>query len=263
MSSDSIAKEFVRLVDIIRQLRDPLIGCPWDKEQTHQSLKPYLIEESYEVLDAIDSSDTAELCQELGDVLLQVVLHSQVAKDSGQKAFDIEDVISGLSDKLVRRHPHIFSDVIVENSTEVKKNWEAIKKSERAETSEFKSALDGVPNHLPGLLKAARLGEKAARLGFDWQSSTGVKEKVLEELAEVEAEKSESKEQAEEFGDLLFTLAQWARHNKIDAEEAVRQACNKFKKRFQVMERQVEDISSLSQVEKESLWTSAKNLDKI
>ncbi len=253
-----ITSEFLRLTDIIRQLRDPVSGCPWDKEQTHSSLKPYLIEEAYETLDAIDSGESGKLCEELGDVLLQVVLHAQVASDSGKKDFDISDICRVLSDKLIRRHPHIFADTHVKDSAEVKKNWEHIKQTENKGKKE-KGALDGVPNSLPSLLRAARLGEKAARLGFDWQNVKDVKSKVIEELEEISAEEAGSAAEKEEFGDLLFSLAQWARHKKIDPEEALRFACQKFTGRFRKMEGIAgEDFGALTLDEKEKLWEKAK-----
>lgn len=247
---------FAKLVEIIKQLRDPEKGCPWDKEQTHQSLKPYLIEESYETLDAIDNADPQKLCAELGDVLLQVVLHAQVASDSGEKAFNAEDICKLLSEKLIRRHPHVFGDTVAETSSVVLKNWEKIKEKEREHKG---SALDGIPSQLPGLLKAQRLGEKTARLGFDWPNTEGVTNKILEELQEMQAEENLSAAKAEEFGDLLFTLVQWARHQKIDAEESLRVACQKFTRRFVAMEKLSEKpISDLDLQEKEELWQKVK-----
>lgn len=253
---DSRASAFLELVEIIRKLRDPQDGCPWDKEQTHTTLKPYLIEESYELLEAIDSGSTDKISAELGDVLLQVVLHAQVASDSGDRAFDIERVCKLLSEKLIRRHPHIFSDAVAETSQAVLKNWEKIKARERKEKE---SALDGVPTQLPALLKAQRLGEKTARLGFDWTDSEQVLVKIVEELDELHAASSKQ-EQFEEFGDLLFTLVQWGRHKKLDCEEALRSACAKFASRFKHMEQaSSKPLSELSLEEKEALWTSAKS----
>lgn len=253
---EKAGKAFAKLTDIIKQLRDPEKGCPWDKEQTHQSLKPYLIEESYETIDAIDNGNPEKLCSELGDVLLQVVLHSQVASDSGAKAFDAETVCTVLIEKLIRRHPHVFGEAIAENSGAVLKNWEKIKEKERENKG---SAIEGVPSQLPGLLKAQRLGEKTARLGFDWPDVKGVTEKITEELAEIQATTLNSSEREEEFGDLLFTLVQWARHNKIDAEEAMRKACAKFSKRFTRVEQLAEgSLNELSLEEMEGLWIKAK-----
>lgn len=249
-------KAFARLTEIIRKLRDPNDGCPWDKEQTHESLKPYLIEESYEVIDAIDSKDSSALCAELGDLLLQVVLHAQVASDSGSKAFDAEDVCNQLSDKLIRRHPHIFADAIAKNSSAVLQNWEKIKASERNRKG---GALEGIPSQLPGLLKAQRLGEKTARLGFDWSDLEGVTAKVSEELTELAETTPDSIEREEEFGDLLFTLVQWARHQRIDAEESMRKACAKFSQRFSRLEQLADrSISEMSAEEKEALWQKSK-----
>jgi tetrapyrrole methylase family protein/MazG family protein len=247
---------FEKLTDIIAKLRDPQDGCPWDKEQTHQTLKPYLIEECYETIDAIEDGAPDKLCAELGDVLLQVVLHAQIASDSGEKKFGIEDVCNQLSEKLIRRHPHIFSDTIAKDSKTVLKNWEKIKEAERGKP---KGALSGVPQHLPGLLKAQRIGEKTARLGFDWSDSDGVQEKVAEELKEIKQTKPLTKDREEEFGDLLFTLVQWARFEKIDAEEAMRKACAKFIKRFAEMENLAsKPFSEMSYEEKEELWGRAK-----
>ena len=253
---EKAGQAFARLTQIIKQLRDPEKGCPWDKEQTHQSLKPYIIEESYEAIDAIDKGDPAELCAELGDVLLQVVLHAQVASDSGAKAFNAEDICNVLSEKLIRRHPHVFGEEVAETSNAVLKNWEKIKATERNKKG---GALAGIPSQLPGLLKAQRLGEKTARLGFDWTDSEGVTAKIIEELAEIQATTQSSPEREEEFGDLLFTLVQWSRHQKIDAEEAMRKACAKFINRFTSMEELSErPLSEMSMEEKENLWQKVK-----
>lgn len=248
-----------RLRDIIAQLRDPKDGCPWDLEQTHSSLKPYLIEESYEVLDAIDQSDPKKLCEELGDVLLQIMLHSQLSSERAE--FAIQDVIDSISDKIIRRHPHIFKDTKVSSSKEVLQNWEKIKQSERAST---KGTLDSVPKSLPALLKAQRMGEKAARVGFDWQSSSDVKLKIKEEVQEfIEAKDTQSEfNQEEEFGDLLFSLAQYGRKLGYDCELVLSNAGEKFRTRFKTLESlcSPEQMKTMTQSELEKLWQKAKNL---
>jgi MazG family protein len=230
-------------------------GCPWDREQTHRSLRPYLLEEAYETLDAIDSGSPQQLCQELGDLLLQVVFHAQMAKDAG--AFSIEDVVAGLVDKLVRRHPHVFGEVRVAGSSEVLANWASIKEQERSEgrhghadpgTPEQTgpSALDGLPRGLPALALAQRLQERAAEAGFTWPNLQGAMGKVREEIAELEmaatarpdggAVQGDPSDVAEELGDVLFTVANLPRYLNFDGEQALRDACAKFRARFARLE---------------------------
>lgn len=254
---NDLSKKFLDLVDIIAALRHPETGCPWDKEQTHESLKPYIIEESYEVLQAIDESPET-LSKELGDVLLQVLLHSQVSKDSG--GFDIEEVITKLSEKLISRHPHVFGDLKAKNSQEALKNWEQIKQTE---LKDDESILDGVPKAMPALLRAQRLGEKASRVGFDWTHSEDVKEKVLEELHEL-SQANSPEATFEELGDLLFALTQYSRHLNIDAEAALHSASKKFTGRFKKVEllasknHNSKDLKTLSADQLDKLWIEAK-----
>lgn len=246
---------FAELLAIVKKLRDPQGGCPWDLEQTHASLKPYVIEEAFEVVDAIDEGPQ-KLREELGDLLLQVVLHAQIASES--HSFAIADVVQGISKKLVDRHPHVFGEKKVSGSGEVLKNWEKIKQEERKGKE---SVIDGVPRAMPSLLRAVRLGEKAARVGFDWAEANDVVAKVKEEVAEFcEASKESSKEHlTEEFGDLLFVLSQWARKLGINAEDALRVTNDKFTKRFKHMEANAgKPLSDLSTQELERLWEQAK-----
>jgi len=255
-------REFADLVAILHRLRAPG-GCPWDAEQTHQSLRPYLIEETHEVLDAIDRGDDAELCDELGDVLLQVVFHAELAQERG--AFAIDDVVEAISAKLVRRHPHVFADVTVEDSAEVVRNWAEIKKAERADRGDApSSAIDGVPRSLPGLARAHRLGEKASSVGFDWNAAHEVREKVAEELAEADAAAASGDLDAfgEEIGDLLFAVSSWARLSGIHAESALEKALAKFSLRFRSLERKMvadgRDLGNCSAAELEAAWQEAK-----
>jgi tetrapyrrole methylase family protein / MazG family protein len=257
-------RPFHALVDVMARLRAP-DGCPWDREQDHQSLKPYLIEEAYEVLEAIDNED-GELCSELGDVLLQVVFHAQVATED--KRFDIDDVCQAIVDKLIRRHPHVFGDTKVDDSEHVVTNWEAIKKQERqTETGPPPSALDGVPPQLPALLRAQRVQEKARRAGFDWQEITGPLDKVseeFEELREVIAEGDAAGQErvAEEFGDLLFALVNVGRHLDLVPEDALRLAVGKFDDRFRAMEHIVQErgqqLADMDLEAMDAVWNQVK-----
>ena len=229
MSAPHAHDKFQNLVDIIARLRGP-DGCPWDREQTHQSLRENLLSESYEVLDALDKGDAEKLCEELGDLLLQIVLHAQIARDNGE--FEIGDVIEGISKKLVRRHPHIFGSIKVDNSAEVMRNWEDLKKEERGEGV---SMLAGVPDAMPALAYAYEISRRAVRVGFEWEDMDGVIDKVVEEIKEIrDSDTREEKER--EFGDLLFTLVNVARWEGIDSEAALRQANRKFYRRFSAME---------------------------
>ncbi|MCI5050350.1 MAG: nucleoside triphosphate pyrophosphohydrolase [Rickettsiales bacterium] len=224
------------LLTIMKKLRDKDNGCPWDVEQTHASIAPYCIEEAYEVVEAINNNDMAELKSELGDLLLQVVFHSQMASEAGEFAF--EDVAQAIGDKMTRRHPHVFGDSDVNDAEGVTSNWEAIKEEERAQKADTKtpSILDDVPKALPALTRAEKLQKRAARVGFDWPQIIPVYDKIKEELDELkEATTQEHKE--EELGDLLFVLANLARHMKIDPEEALRKANRKFERRFNFIER--------------------------
>jgi len=251
------ADKFQKLVAIIADLRDPDTGCPWDIKQTHESLKPFLIEEAYETIDSIDN-DGKGLSEELGDVLLQVLLHSQIGKDAG--TFDISEVIELLTEKLIERHPHVFGDTKVTDAEEVTKNWEAIKK-EKKQSKE--SVVDGVPKAMPALLRAHAIGHKVARVGFDWENIGQVKEKVFEELGELIAElNSREQDQSkikEEFGDLLFSLAQLARKMDFDPELLLKEANEKFCCRFRKMEElAAKDLTKFSAIELEELWQKIK-----
>jgi tetrapyrrole methylase family protein/MazG family protein len=247
-----------RLRDIVAQLRSPE-GCPWDREQTHESLKPHLIEECYELIDAIDAADDKELKEELGDLLLQVVLHSQMASE--EKRFDLDDVAAVIADKLVNRHPHVFGETRLPDSEAVLRQWEVIK---RAEKQERRSVLDGVPKGLPALARAQKVQGKAARVGFDWNKAEGALEKVREELSEVES--APENDLHEEIGDLLFALVNFARKKELDAEQLLNQATTKFAVRFQTMERLAQERNmefvSLPLAQKDLLWEEAKDAER-
>lgn len=251
-------RTFESLLEIIKELRGEN-GCPWDKEQTHQSLARFAIEEAYELVEAIESEyGDSELKGELGDVLLQVVLHSEIARQESR--FDIYDVIETLAQKMVRRHPHVFSDIKVTKKEEVISNWEAIKKSERKEAP---SPL-ATPTGLPALMEAEKIGKKTEKFGFDWHEIKDVLGKVKEEVGEIEgALQGSSKEDiASEIGDALFSLAQLARHLSIDPEQSLRETNSRFRARFHLMleEVQGDDVAftALSDEEKEASWTRAK-----
>ena len=242
--SDGAGKRFENLVATMHTLRAPG-GCPWDAEQTHASLKPYVIEEAHEVCDAIDSGDDSALADELGDVLLQVVFHAELATE--RQAFGVEDVIDRLNAKLVRRHPHVFAGASAATSVEVLANWSRIKREERSGndaaskadgTGVTAGALSGVPRTMPALVRAHRLGERAAAVGFDWKDLAGVREKVQEELDEIIAAEREadSERVSEEIGDALFTLASYARHLGANAEMLLHAALDRFQQRFSRME---------------------------
>jgi len=237
------------LLEIMRRLRDPDDGCDWDKVQTFRTIAPYTIEEAYEVADAINRDDMLALKDELGDLLLQVVFHSQIAADAG--AFDFADVVTSICDKMTRRHPHIFGEA------QQSPGWEQIKADERAETGQS-SALDGVALALPALLRAQKIQKRAARVGFDWPDKAPVKDKLLEELDEVAAATSEA-EVHEEIGDLLFSAVNLARHYKVDAERALADATEKFSNRFnQIESNSTKDLKEMSIDELEVEWQKAK-----
>ncbi len=259
---ESSGERFEALVRIMERLRGEG-GCPWDREQTRQSLKPFLIEEAYEVVEAIDEENPHQLMEELGDLLFQVIFHAQVAAEYGE--FTIGHVLAATTDKMVRRHPHVFSDGTASTAREVLERWEELKREERdAVAASPTSALDGVPRKLPGLLRAQRLQEKASRVGFDWPEVSGVMAKVDEEFAELNAAiKRDSPEQVElELGDLLFSLVNLARFLNLNAEEALRESITRFTTRFQHVERTVEGrgrrLRDVSIEEMEKLWEEAK-----
>ena len=239
-----------RLVAIMAQLRDPVRGCEWDSVQTFATIAPYTIEEAYEVADAIARADMDALRDELGDLALQVVFHARIAEEAGH--FDLGDVLTGISDKLERRHPHIFGDA----PSGGHHLWETIKAEERREHPD-QSALAGVALALPALERAAKLQKRAARTGFDWPDLDGPKAKIHEELEEIAAAPPEMVE--EEVGDLLFAVVNFARHLKIDPEEALRKANRKFEKRFRAIE-VAPGFSDMTLDEMEALWTAAKRL---
>ncbi len=241
---DSLA----RLVAIMARLRDPVSGCEWDSVQTFATIAPYTIEEAYEVADAIARGDKAALADELGDLALQVVFHARMAEEQG--AFDLGDVLTGIGDKMERRHPHIFGDAPDGGH----RLWEKIKAEERAEHPD-KSALAGVALALPALERAAKLQKRAARTGFDWPTIDGPKAKIREELDEIAEAPPEMVE--EEVGDLLFAAVNFARHLKVDPEEALRKANRKFEKRFRAIE-QAPGFADMTLDEQEALWTAAK-----
>lgn len=248
--------DFIKLIDILRK------ECPWDRKQTHQSIKENLIEEAYEAVECIESENYEELSKELGDLLLHVVFHSTMARE--QQRFDIGDVIYRISEKLIRRHPHIFSDAVVEDDKQVAENWESIKLKEGR-----KSILDGIPTHLPGLIKAQRMQEKAANVGFDWAEWSLAWEKLNEEIDEWrEAIDSQTKEeQAGEFGDLLFSLVNVGRLLELNAENSIRMANKKFDKRFRFIEKKLkENNSSPGQAELKEMdryWNEAKGEERL
>lgn len=237
-----------RLVAIMARLRDPDHGCEWDREQTFATIAPYTIEEAHEVADAIARDDMADLKDELGDLLLQVVFHSRMAEEAGH--FAIADVVTAISDKMERRHPHIFGDALSSPG------WEQIKAAERG-TKAKSGALDGVALGLPALMRAEKLQKRAARTGFDWPDPSGPRAKIDEELAEIEA--ASPVDRAEEIGDLLFAVVNWARHLGVDAEDALRAANGKFERRFRAMEAMAGDqFASLDLDAQEALWQAVK-----
>lgn len=255
MSSAQDPSQFSTLVDIVARLRGPG-GCPWDRKQNHKSLRESLLEECYEVLEALDDGDSQQLSVELGDLLLQVVFHARIASEAGD--FELGDVIKNITTKLIRRHPHVFGSVDVKDTNEVLVNWEEIKKQERQKDA---SMLDGVPGAMPSLAYSQAIQARVARVGFDWQEDEGAIDKLAEEVGEFKA--APTKEQREaEFGDLLFTLANIARRWDIDTESALRQANHRFYKRFAYMEKLCRerglDFASLTLDKQNKLWEEAK-----
>jgi len=254
---------FCRLTEIMHRLRAPG-GCPWDAEQTHESLKRYLLEECYEVIEAIDSGNDELLKEELGDLMLQPLFHAEIAEERG--SFNIDDVIDTLCAKLVRRHPHVFGEERIATSEEQIVNWEKIKKEEKGE--ERRSALSGVPPHLPSLLKAHKISEKAARVGFDWEHVDQVFAKVLEELLELEetmVDRDEERMEAE-LGDLLFAIVNLGRFLSLNPEEALRKTISRFTCRFNHVETTLHErgvsLHDATLDEMESLWQEAKTLER-
>lgn len=256
-------RSFDELVALMTKLRGPG-GCPWDRKQTLPDLKAYIIEESYEVVDAIDSDDRAALLEEVGDLLLQAVFVTEITREEG--TFDVYDSITAIHDKLVRRHPHVFGDVEAKDAEQVLVNWEKLKSEERK--AENKSILSGVPQAMPSLLKASRLTEKAARIGFDWRRTEDVFDKIDEELAELREAVAEADPSNihDEIGDLLFTIANIARKLNVNPEEALQSTNRKFMRRFQSMESRVREqdrnLDQLSLEEMDSLWDAAKSEER-
>lgn len=245
-----------RLVEIIDILRSEN-GCQWDREQTHESLKRNMIEEAYEAVDAIDDNDSKHLKEELGDVLLQVVLHSQIAKESNE--FNIEDVAKGISDKLVHRHPHVFGDVKVSSTDEIIDNWEKLKKEEKPHRT---SIMDGISKAQSALMSAQKISKKAVKVGFEWPDEKSLYDCVISEIKEFSEAKTQQ-EKEEEMGDILFAVVNLARWNKIDAEQALLKANKKFIKRFRAMEENAnKELEHLSLEEWDKLWKKAKQITK-
>jgi len=257
--------EIERLLDIMQTLRSEN-GCPWDREQTLETLRPYAVEEVYEVIDAIDRGDVADHCEELGDLLLQVVFQTQLRREEG--AFTFDDVAQSIADKLVRRHPHVFGDITVENSEEVLRNWNRIKEGEKAGKAARDSLLDKVPRQLPALLKAQELQKTAAKAGFDWVDAQPVMGKVEEEIQELREalDAGDADHAREEFGDLLFALVNLGRHLKVDCEQALQDSCRKFRRRFAAVETAAKASSKPmrdhSLEELDAYWEAAKRGEK-
>ncbi len=267
MTLPDASHELGRLLAIMARLRDPETGCPWDVQQDFASIAPYTIEEAYEVADAIDRGDLDDLCDELGDLLLQVVFHARMAQEQG--AFAFTDVARSIADKMVRRHPHVFADVAVEGADGVMQNWEAIKRAERAAKGETDaSALAGISRGLPEWQRAVKLQSRAARVGFDWPGPLPVLDKALEELQElrVEFERGDVADNRErlqdELGDVLFVCANLARHAGVDLGAALRGANQKFERRFRAMEHHAHGdgttLAALDLQAQEALWQRAK-----
>lgn len=256
---------FEKLVNLMAQLRDPENGCPWDIEQTFSSVAPYTIEEAYEVLDAIEASNMESLQEELGDLLLQVVFHSQIASEAN--LFNQNDVVEGIVNKMIRRHPHVFGTAQNRTAEAQQSAWEAQKAIERSAKSNSDSAIDGVALALPALLRAAKIQKRAARTGFDWTNPEDIFSKIEEETAEVRDAMAERNQNniTEEIGDLLFVIANLARRLEVDPEDALRRANTKFERRFKTMEtlakKQSRSFADLSLQEQETLWKTVKALE--
>jgi MazG family protein len=251
----SAQTEFQQLIDIMKRLRKE---CPWDRKQTPESLRQYILEEAYETVEAIDAKDWQELKKELGDLTLQVVFQAEIAEET--RRFSLQEVLEYINQKLIRRHPHVFGSVKVKDENEVKENWEQIK----LEQENRKSLLQGVPRNLSGLLRAQRLQDKASQVGFDWENPAGILEKVKEEIYELEKSISDRnpEEIEDELGDLIFSIVNLARFQKINAEDALRSTINKFISRFQYIEnrlaQQNKSIYNSTLKEMDALWDESK-----
>lgn len=255
MNQDNALNEFDEFVNIVRRLRK---DCPWDRIQTHLSLRRCLLEETYEVLESIDDGNMSELKKELGDIFLQVVFHSNIAEEN--KEFTLSEVISSETKKLIDRHPHVFGDIKVTDSEEVKKNWEKLKKKEGRI-----SVIEGIPAELPALLKAYRIQEKASRVGFDWKDEKPVFEKIIEEINELRQNVDSGKpvgDIEDEIGDVLFSIVNYSRFLKINPEDALRRTIKKFRDRFQKIEKYAEEnnriLDEMSLEEMDEIWNKAK-----
>lgn len=258
--TDSELGDFRALTDIVARLRAPG-GCPWDREQTHQSLKRHLLEECYEALEAIDQGQPALLAEELGDLLVQVAFHADIAREAGH--FTLAEVIAGVNDKLIRRHPHVFGNARAVDAREVALNWEQLKAKERQERGIRQSPVEGIPGDLPALSYAQLMQDRAAKAGFDWPDMAGVLDKVVEEAAELR-QAATAADRQHELGDLLLVLVNLGRWLEVQAEDALRQANARFRNRYRQMERLAEqrglDFANLPLDDKESLWQEAKKL---
>ena len=263
--TDSPPALFGTLLDIMARLRGPA-GCPWDREQTPTSLKPFLIEEAYEVLEALEHEDAGALTEELGDLLFQVVFHARIAEERGD--FAMVDVLRRLVDKMVARHPHVFAESVVQSPGEALAQWEALKQREAAARGRRRSVIDGVPRAMPSLVRAQRTQAKAARVGFDWPNARAAWEKVHEEIAEAGAAiaAGNGAHVREELGDVLFSLVNVARLASIDAEDALHGAIEKFRRRFTEMEAllsaQGKSVEQVPQAELEQAWEAAKSAER-
>jgi MazG family protein len=261
-------RDIATLLDIMRRLRDPNGGCPWDLEQTFATIAPYTIEEAYEVAAAIEEEDWAALKEELGDFLFQVVFHAQMAAERG--LFDFGDVVAAIAAKMIRRHPHVFADLIGIDTAEAQlRAWEEHKKKERAEKASEAGLLGDIPSALPALLRALKLQKRAATVGFDWDSAPKVVDKIAEEaheIAEARQAGADLQKLEEEIGDLLFAVANFARHLKVDPEAALARSNVKFMRRFRFIERELEaqgkSLNQASLAEMEELWQQAKTAGK-
>lgn len=251
------------LIEIMRLLRSEN-GCPWDKVQTHETIKKSLIEETYEVIEAINKNDNILLCEELGDVLMQVVFHAQIENEKG--VFNFSDVTDGVCKKLIERHPHVFGDITVKDSDEVLKNWDAIKSKSKNRKTQTDKMLS-VPRELPALMRSAKIQEKASKVGFDWDNADGAFQKVLEEAEELKQAVGNNDKcgVSEELGDLLFSVVNVSRHLDVDAEEALTSSTDKFLKRFSAVESMAGqrgiDMQNASLAELDRLWDEAKSLN--
>ncbi len=258
MLNDDEQAKYAELRSIVARLRAP-DGCPWDREQTHASLRPYVIEEAFEVVAALDEGDTSRLREELGDLLFQILIHTQLAEEA--RGFTMADVLGGLAEKLVRRHPHVFGDVKLSSSDEVVAQWDDLKRTERSEAIEKQSALAGVPGAMPALAYAQSLLRRAEAEGFAWPNRSDVMAKIIEELQELEEART-PEEATAEFGDLLLSLTDYGRNLGIDAEETLRLAGHKFRRRFQGAEQraaaQGKELKELATEQLEALWAEEK-----